>query len=218
VRVAPTARHASPIITDILSRNKTPIICGGTGQYIDALIYGENTPPVPPNKKLRETLEKKSTEELFLELSRIDEHRARMIDRNNRVRLIRALEIATTLGYVPKQKEQKLIYNMTIYIMNPDRVTLRTRVTNRLEKRLQKGMIEEVARVMKKLQPKGNDEISPFMKKLGLEYVTISRYLQKKITYEEMKEELITKTMQYAKRQMTWNKKYIPHATLIPVK
>jgi tRNA dimethylallyltransferase len=102
--------------------------------------------------------------------------------------------------------------------MNPDRATLRTRVTNRLEKRLQEGMIEEVAGVMEKLQPKGNDEISPFMKKLGLEYVTISRYLQKKITYEEMKEELITKTMQYAKRQMTWNRKYLPHATLIPVK
>ncbi|MFA6608402.1 MAG: tRNA (adenosine(37)-N6)-dimethylallyltransferase MiaA [Candidatus Paceibacterota bacterium] len=209
VSVARFARDAYIILEDILSRGKTPIICGGTGQYIDALIYDTSIPHVEPNQKLRAELEKKTTEELFNELITKDPKRAEKIDKHNRVRVIRALEIINLLGHVPIQSEPKLIYDTKIYLMNPTRELLRERITKRLEKRLAHGMTDEVKSVMEK------GYTSDTMKKFGLEYVTIARYLENKIDEEEMKKELITKSMQYAKRQQTWNKKYLPTAEIV---
>jgi tRNA dimethylallyltransferase len=115
---------------------------------------------------------------------------------------MRSLEIIDTLGAVPQQEVATLRYPTQIYLMNPSRETLRKRVTLRLSKRLKEGMIEEVESLLKK----GYDKVS--MKKFGLEYDIISQYLRKEIAKEQMEEILITKTMQYAKRQQTWNKKY----------
>ena len=193
---------AELVIEDILSRGKTPIICGGTGQYIDIIIFDTDIPKVPPNKVLREKLEKKATPELFEMLISKDKRRAKNIDKDNRVRLIRALEIIETLGFVPKQDTPKLKYKTEIYLMSPTRTLLRERITTRLEKRLKVGMIDEVKNIMKK----GYTIYD--MKKFGLEYVAISKFLEGKITEEETKQEIITKSCQYAKRQETWNKKY----------
>lgn len=209
VSVARFARDASLIIDDILSRNSTPIICGGTGQYIDALIYDTQIPKVAPNQKLREELEKKPTDELFEELTRCDLARASFIDKHNRVRIIRALEIIASLGKVPAQETPKLQYKTEIYLLDPTRELLRERITTRLEKRLSQGMIEEVQNVMKK------GYTSSTMKKFGLEYVTIGKYLEGTLSVGEMREELVTKSMQYAKRQQTWNKKYLSIAKII---
>ncbi len=211
VSVARFARDAAPIIQDILSRGKTPIICGGTGQYIDALIYTTSIPEVKPNKQLRDELEKKSTEELFEILQKKDRERAETIDSHNRVRLIRALEIIESLGKVPTHNTPVLLYPTTMYLLSPTRTILKERITTRLEKRLREGMIDEVRSVMKKGYT-SND-----MKKFGLEYVTIGKYLEGILTDEEMKKELITKSMQYAKRQETWNKKYQSFAIKIAV-
>jgi tRNA dimethylallyltransferase len=211
VSVAHFARDATPILENILSRGKTPIICGGTGQYIDALIYDTSLPKVEPNYTLRDELEKKSTEELFELLLVRDPLRAETIDRHNPSRLVRALEIVESLGTVPPQQKPKFKFPTDIYIMAPSRELLRTRITKRLENRLQHGMIDEVRAIMSV----GYTPTS--MKRFGLEYVTIGRYLDGILTEHEMKEELITKSMQYAKRQQTWNKKYIPDATIIEV-
>lgn len=209
--VARFAHDASPILIDIISRNKTPIICGGTGQYIDALMYRTSLPKVPPNKTFREKLEKKTTEELFTIVQKKDPRRASTIDRHNRVRLIRALEIIESLGTVPSQDIPTLLYPTTMYLMSPSRETLRIRITKRLEKRLKEGMVGEVMSVMKK------GYTSEMMKKFGLEYVTIGKYLEGILTDEQMKKELIAKSMQYAKRQETWNKKYTSFAIKIAV-
>ena len=209
--VAEYKKLAQPIIKDILARNKTPIICGGTGQYIDALIYNTETPPVPPNSSLRETLEKKDVDELYAELAAKDPYRADTVDRYNKVRLIRALEIVHELGFVPEQKEAKLLYNTELYLMQPTRELLRERITKRLEKRLVLGMVDEVKQVMEK----GFD--STQMKRFGLEYEIIGKYLEGSLAEEEMETELINKSMQYAKRQQTWNKKYLPFANVINV-
>jgi tRNA dimethylallyltransferase len=209
--VARFARDALPILNDILSRNKTPIICGGTGQYVDALIYETLIPNVKPNKTLRETLEKKSTEELVTILTSKDKRRLETIDIHNRVRLIRALEIIDSLGSVPEQGAPTLRHLTHIYIMNPSRELLRMRITRRLEKRLKDGMIEEVEVIMKK------GYTSDMMKKFGLEYAIIGKYLEGTLTLEAMKEELIKKSMHYAKRQQTWNKKYLSSAEIIDV-
>lgn len=206
ISVARFARDASPILKDILSRGKTPIICGGTGQYIDALIFDIQIPQVGPNKKLRDELENLNTEELVTRLQKSDPERFSAIDIHNRPRIIRALEIVESLGKVPKQKAPELLYNTKIYLLNPTREVLRERINKRLEKRLEIGMIDEVKNIM------SSGYNSDSMKKFGLEYVSIAKYLENKITEEEMKQDIITKSMQYAKRQQTWNKKYIGNA------
>lgn len=209
--VAEYARLAQPILEDILSRGKTPIICGGTGQYIDALIYDQEFPASPPDAELRRVLEQKTTEELFEELKAKDPQRAESIDRHNHVRLVRALEIVSTLGHVPALSEPKLLYDVECYLMNPSREILRERITKRLEKRLAHGMIEEVKDIMKK------GFTSEGMKRFGLEYRSIGNFLEGGLTEENMKEEIITTSMQYAKRQETWNKKYLSLAMMIEV-
>jgi tRNA dimethylallyltransferase len=195
-----------------LKRGKTPIICGGTGQYIDVLIYTTQLPAVPPNKKLREELEGLSTETLVARLTARDPSRAAAIDIHNRVRLIRALEVVESLGTVPVQAAPTLRYRTKLYLMNPSRELLRARITKRLEKRLTEGMIEEVESVMEK------GYTSDQMKRFGLEYVTIGKYLEGTLSETEMRTELINKSMQYAKRQQTWNKKYAPIAEIIEVR
>ena len=215
--VAEYKRLALPILEDILARGKTPIVCGGTGQYIDALIFDQELPQVQPDAKLRERLEKVSTVELTAKLKALDPIRLASIDIYNRPRLIRALEIIEKLGYVPPQKVQKLRYNTTLYLMDITRELLRKRITQRLEKRLQGNMIEEVVVLYKKLQSIHGKKASLLTRKFGLEYVTISKNINNEITLEKMKEEIIIKSMQYAKRQQTWNKKYLPFAKIIEI-
>ena len=112
--VAEYQKLANSAIAEIITKGKTPIICGGTGFYIDAITKGIIFPEVPPNAKLRKTLEKKSTEQLFDMLKNFDKSRARNIkekkEQNNKVRLIRAIEIAKALGKVPKIKKHKQKY------------------------------------------------------------------------------------------------------------
>ncbi|MDQ5971125.1 MAG: tRNA dimethylallyltransferase, partial [Patescibacteria group bacterium] len=88
-------------ISEISKNSKVPILCGGTGFYIDAIVSGQIFPEVPPNKLLRKELENKSKEELFKILKKLDKNRAETIDKDNPVRLIRAIEIAEALGSVP---------------------------------------------------------------------------------------------------------------------
>ncbi len=216
--VAEYKRIAYPILRDILRRGKTPIICGGTGQYIDALIYNQDIPEVEPNKKLREILEKKTVDELYAELLRNDRRRAEEIDKHNKVRLIRALEIIDALGIVPSQSDATFIRPTEIYLMDISRELLRDRITKRLYKRLEVGMIDEVKKIIEQgYLTIGNQPKSVAARKFGLEYVTIAKHLEEEITESEMHEEIITKSMQYAKRQQTWNKKYISDAIIMPV-
>lgn len=213
--VAEYKRLALPILLDIISRGKIPIICGGTGQYIDSLIYNQEIPKVEQNKKLREELENKSCEVLYKELLKKDKRRADDIDKHNKIRLIRALEIIDSLGTVPVQQIPTLCYPTTIYLMTPTRELLRERINKRLENRLNAGMIEEAKNIIKKIQSIYNRGTNQAIRKFGLEYVTIAKYIDGIITKEEMKQEIITKSMQYAKRQQTWNKKYEPFAEII---
>lgn len=209
--VAEYNRLALPILEDILVRGKTPIICGGTGQYIDSLIFKQSIPEVEPNLALRADLEQKTVDELYTLLQQKDKGRAKVIDRYNRVRIIRALEIIDSLGYVPEQITPTFRHATTIYIMQPSRELLREKITKRLEKRLNTGILEEAQDLISKNIPKNS------LKKFGIEYVALAQYLSKEIDEETMKQEIITKSMQYAKRQDTWNKKYLSHATIVKV-
>ncbi len=188
--------------SDILNRGKIPIICGGTGFYIQAIIDDLIFPEVLPNKKLREKLEKKTTDELFKILKNKDAHRAKEIDSKNPHRLIRAIEIVQTLGAVPPQPTHATSkYNALQIGIKTDDDKLKERIYTRIIARLRIGMVSEV----KNLHERGLSWKR--MEALGLEYRFLSRYLRGKITKDEMMEQLNIATRQFAKRQKTWFKR-----------
>mgnify|MGYP001581405738 CR=1 FL=1 len=200
---------AQKALQKILAKGKIPIICGGTGLYIDALIYDYQLPRVPPQLKLRKKLEKLSTEELFKKLQKLDPRRAKNIDKHNRRRLIRALEIIlTTKKPVPplaslwgsaslRGSDNYKVLKIGIK-KSPEE--LKKLIKLRLLKRLKQGMIEEVKNLKQGLSWKRLDD-------LGLEYRYVSRYLRKLISKQEMIESILKESWQYAKRQMTWFKR-----------
>ncbi|HYU64874.1 MAG TPA: tRNA (adenosine(37)-N6)-dimethylallyltransferase MiaA, partial [Candidatus Paceibacterota bacterium] len=196
--VAQYKKLGEKVIADILKRGKIPIIVGGTGFYINALL-GQHFPEVPPNKKLRAKLEKQTAEQLFQQLKKLDPRRATNIDAKNRRRLIRALEIVFITGKPITKIEFQSKYNVLWLGLNPK--NLREQIIKRLEQRLRQGMIQEV----KKLHAQGVSYRR--LENFGLEYRWTAQYLQKKISLPEMKEGLLRAIFQYAKRQMTWFKR-----------
>jgi tRNA dimethylallyltransferase len=188
-------------IKEILQKGKLPIICGGTGFYIDALVYDIQFPQVSPNKTLRKELESYPLEELQNKLHELDPERYSSIDTQNPVRLVRAIEIAEVLGSVPKL-ERNSIYDIEwVYLDFPDEI-LKERIYKRLITRFEQGMLEEA----KSLHRAGVS--FERMKQLGLEYRYQAMHLLGEISYEEMIQLLNTKIWQFVKRQRTWFKKY----------
>ena len=188
-------------IRDIVAKGRIPILCGGTGFYIDAVTKGMILPEVPPNKKLRKNLETKSVEMLFTILKKLDKARAKSIDAKNKVRLIRAIEIATVLGKVPKIQEIKPKYNFIKIGLYLPSDKLQEKIKNRLIKRTKSGMLNEAQKLRKIGLPFKR------MEELGLEYRYMALHLQGKISKQQMIENLNTEIYQYAKRQMTWFKR-----------
>src|SRR3989338_1623235 len=134
--VAEYKKLAEKKLKEIIARGKTPIICGGTGFYIDAVTKGMILPEVPPNKKLRETLNKKTAPALFKMLQKLDNARAQNIDSKNKVRLIRAIEITKKLGRVPHLATESPSYEfIKIGLEVPEKI-LKKKIKTRLRKRL----------------------------------------------------------------------------------
>ncbi len=199
--VAEWKKSTDKIMRDILNRNKLPIICGGTGFYIQSIVDDKDMPEVVPNKKLRKLLEKKTPQELSAILNEIDPERSKNIDLNNPVRLIRAIEIVEALGSVPKQKNKPAKYDFLQIGLKPTSFELKKRIKKRLLERVETGMIDEG----KTLSEKGLSWKR--MMELGLEYRYLALLLSKKITEEEFIEKLGSEIIKYSKRQMTWFKK-----------
>lgn len=188
------------IIEDILKRHKVPIICGGTGFYIQAIVDNITFPNVPPNQILRRKLQHKTSQQLFLQLKKLDPVRAQAIDKHNPVRLMRAIEIALTLGNVPKAQSKPRFNALQIGIQTDDK-KLKEKIHTRLLSRFEAGMIEEA----EKLHRKGVSWKR--MLELGLEYRYLALYLTEKISKEEMIQKLETEIWHYAKRQKVWFKR-----------
>ncbi|MFZ2072827.1 MAG: tRNA (adenosine(37)-N6)-dimethylallyltransferase MiaA [Minisyncoccia bacterium] len=199
--VAEYKKLADKKIEEIISHGKTPIICGGTGFYIDAVVNNVIFPEVPPNEKLRISLNKKTTEELFKMLKKLDSRRAKNIDPKNKVRLIRAIEIAKKLGKVPSLKNKNSDYEFIKIGLYMPLELLREKINKRLISRIENGMLKEIQNLHK------NRLSWKRMEELGLEYRYVALYLQKKITKEEMLEKLNSEIFKYAKRQMTYFKR-----------
>ncbi|MGC9046872.1 MAG: tRNA (adenosine(37)-N6)-dimethylallyltransferase MiaA [Minisyncoccia bacterium] len=129
-------------IKKIWHKNKIPILCGGTGFYIKAVIDGIIFPPVKPNIKLRKQLQQKSTQELYQLLKKINKKRAQNIDKNNKVRLIRAIEITKTLGTIPPLKQKPLNANILMLGLQKNKKTLYQLAAQRLNKNFKNGLIK----------------------------------------------------------------------------
>ncbi|HOK35551.1 MAG TPA: tRNA (adenosine(37)-N6)-dimethylallyltransferase MiaA [Candidatus Pacearchaeota archaeon] len=191
-------KFALRAMNKILKKDKIPILCGGTGFYIKAVIDGIYIPPVPPDWKLRKELEKKSPEELYKMLKKLDPERAKTIEKKNKRRLIRAIEIVEKLGKVPPFEKNPLPYPVLMLGIKKDKEELKILIKKRLKKRLREGMVDEV----KKLKESGVSWQR--LEEFGLEYKWIARYLQNKITYQQMFNNLEKDIEGYARRQMTW--------------
>jgi tRNA dimethylallyltransferase len=187
-------------IDNIVKRGKLPIVVGGTGFYIQSIVDGLVFPKAKADKALREKLNKLTPESLFKILVRIDPKRAAGIDANNKVRLVRAIELIKAFGVTPKIKKQPRYECLQIGIKFHDEL-LKERIRVRLDKRLQQGMIQEA----EELHKKGLSWRR--MEQLGLEYRYLAYYLQKKISIEEMIKQINMVSWHYAKRQMTWFKR-----------
>jgi tRNA dimethylallyltransferase len=213
--VAKFKKAVDKIIPDILKRGKVPIICGGTGFWIRAIVDNMKFPAVKPDWKLRKKLDKYANAKLIEILRNLDPERAENIDKNNKVRLIRAIEIARVLGKVPhidnlkrlglsqpqRPKEAEPLEFLQIGLKVP-RQKLYQNIKKRLDARFKQGMVKEVRDLHFKYGVSWKR-----LEYFGLEYKWIALFLQNKIDKEKMEEKLLQEIKNYSKRQMTWFKK-----------
>jgi tRNA dimethylallyltransferase len=190
---------ADRAIEKIFEKNKVPFVVGGTGFYIQAVVDGIIIPEVKPDWKLRQKLEKKPVSELYKMLVKLDSRRAKTIDKNNPRRLIRALEIVLkSKRSIPPVSQKKPNFEVLFLGVKKGKNELKNSIKKRLLKRLKAGMINEV----KKLHKSGVSWKR--FEEFGLEYRYAAKYLQGKITYQEMINFIQKESEKFAKRQMTW--------------
>ncbi len=185
-------------IAEIFSRGRLPILVGGTGFYIEAVINNVVLPDVSPNPKLRARLRGQTAETLLNMLMKLDPSRARSVDQKNPRRIIRAIEIARSLGSVPPIEKSAPPYNILQIGLTLPPEELKKKIAGRLDSRLKIGMIAEA----KHLHAKGLSWKR--MEELGLGYRCLALFLQSKLSKPEMIAKLQTEIWHYAKRQMTW--------------
>ena len=192
---------------DIVDRGGIPILCGGSGLYIEAATCGYSLPEVPPDPELRAALEQKSDDELIAMLASLKPlHNS--TDYDTRKRLIRALEIAIYESEHPVQRTAFLPKN-TYYIGTlVSREVRNAKIDRRLDARLKEGMVEEIKGLIDGTHPALAPEHKPIPAEdliyYGLEYKFVTLYLIGELTFEEMRTQLATAIHQFAKRQMTW--------------
>jgi tRNA dimethylallyltransferase len=187
---------------DIKSRGATPILCGGTGLYIEAALKGYALSPVPQNPELRARLEGKSLEELTGMLVALKQKNGSVMHNTTDVdtaqRAIRAIEIETYNAEHPTEERQMPKIDSLVIGVNIDRESRREKITKRLRQRLENGMVEEIRSII-------DSGVAPEdLIYYGLEYKYVTEYVIGKTTYDEMFRSLEIAIHQFAKRQMTW--------------
>ncbi|MCK4539596.1 tRNA dimethylallyltransferase [Candidatus Parcubacteria bacterium] len=201
-------KKAKISINDILDRGRLPIVAGGTGLYAQALVDNYNLSKYGEDKKLREKLEKKEKTELFKILLKLDEKFAKKLnnsEKNNKRRLIRYIEICRQGEKIKnKNLNKNNEYEFLLIGITWPREILRKKIYKRLIERLEKeDMIGEVIRLHK------DKKVSwKRLESFGLEYRFISQYLRKKLSYDEMVEKLNIAIGQFAKKQITWLRRW----------
>ena len=207
--IAEYKKDAKKAIKEVIEKGKTPIIVGGTGLYVDSLIYEIEYPEIKFDEEYRKKLEKEVEEEglekLYEKAKKIDPIAIQKISKTDKKRIQRVLEIYHATGktkteqeIISRQKEPEYAYK--VYGLLWDRQKLYDRINLRVDIMIEQGLIEEVKTILKKY--------SKFPTAMqGLGYKEVVQYLNKEITKEEMIEKIKQETRRYAKRQMTWFRK-----------
>ncbi len=207
--VADYKRDAKKAIKEIIEKGKVPIIVGGTGLYLDSLIYEIEYQNIEFDEEYRKKLEKQveeiGLETLYEEAKKIDPKAIEKISSNDKKRILRILEIyhATGKNKTEQEKESRkkeVEYDYRVFAINWDREVLYDRINKRVDIMIEQGLIEEVKEILKKY-----DEFPTAMQGLG--YKEVVQYLKGEYTKEEMIEKLKMETRRYAKRQLTWFRK-----------
>ncbi len=207
--VATYKKDAKMAIKKIIEKGKKPILVGGTGLYIDSLIYEIEYPEIEFDEKFREHLEnqvsEKGLENLYKQAEQIDPEAIKKISKTDKKRILRILEIYHATGktkteqeILSRQKEPE--YDYHIYALSWNRDELYERINKRVDIMIEQGLIQEVKNILKKY-----DTFPTAMQGLG--YKEVVEYLQGKTTREEMIEKIKQETRRYAKRQLTWFRK-----------
>jgi tRNA dimethylallyltransferase len=192
-------RAAYDAIDSIAAAGKLPLLVGGTGLYVSAIAEGYELVDVPPNEPLRSELESLPLTQLVERLQQIDPDAVRRLDKSNRRRLIRAIEVAAGGRDHSAAQKSSPRYECLQLGLTWSREILAERIEKRLRERLAHGMVDEVAR----LRARGVPDLR--LEKLGLEYRYITRYLRHEIgTLDDLRVQLGTAIRQVAKEQMTW--------------
>ena len=187
---------------DIQSRGAVPVLCGGTGLYIEAVLKGYKLSPVPQNQQLRDSLEGKSLAELTAMLAELKQRTGSNMHNTTDVdscqRAIRAIEIETYNLENPVPRRELPPVDSLIIGIDIDRELRREKITRRLKARLDEGMVDEVRKLL-------DEGIAPEdLIYYGLEYKFLTEYITGQLTYDEMFKRLEIAIHQFAKRQMTW--------------
>lgn len=199
---------AENAIEEIIRNGYTPIVVGGTGLYINSLIYNINYPDLEFDKEYREYLEEKvqteGLEKLYEQAKKIDEEAVAKISPNDKKRILRILEIYNQTGKTKTElerisREEPPKYNYKVYAINYERSKLYDRINLRVDKMLEEGLVQEVRNIKEKYK-----EFPTAMQGLG--YKEVVQYLENRCTYNEMVEKIKQESRRYAKRQITWFK------------
>jgi len=200
--VAQYQKLALKKIKQIQGKGRLPFLVGGTGFYIQSIVDGIVMPEVKPDWKLRKKLEKKTTQELFLMLKKLDPARAKTIDAKNPHRLIRAIEIVLKTG-----KPIQAVRRLTSYSLNVLQIGIK-KSPKELKKAIHKRLLKRVAGIIAEVKKLHKSGLSfKRLEELGLEYRFVAQYIQKKITYQEMIYKIQIESEHFSKRQMTWFKR-----------
>lgn len=200
---------AKKAIKEIINKGKVPIIVGGTGLYVDSLIYEIEYPNIEFDEEYRLKLEKEADEnglaDLYEKAKKIDSQAIEKISENDRKRILRILEIYHATGKNKTEQEiesrkKEVEYDYKVYALKWDREKLYERINKRVDIMLEQGLIDEVKSIYKKYK-----KFPTAMQGLG--YKEVVEYLENKTTKEEMIEKIKQETRRYAKRQMTWFRK-----------
>ena len=203
-------KDSEKAIEEILQKEKVPIVVGGTGLYIDSLIYGIEYPEIEFDEEYRNYLMKLAEKEeglqnLYNKAKEIDNEAMQTISQNDKKRIIRVLEIYKATGKNKTQQERLsringVKYDYKVFAINMNREKLYERINKRVDIMIEKGLVEEV----KNLKQKYNHFPTAMQ---GLGYKEVVEYLEGKCTYEEMIEKIKQESRRYAKRQLTWFRK-----------
>lgn len=208
--VADFKRDAEEKIEYVLSRGKVPILCGGTGLYIDTLVLGIDYPEIELDQEYRDELMKKAEseeglKELYEEAKSIDPEAMEKISENDKKRITRVFELYKATGKTKTELEKisrsnGVKYDYRVFAIDMDREKLYDRINRRVDIMIEQGLIDEVRNVIDKY-----DKFPTAMQGLG--YKEVVEYFDGKLTKQEMIDKIKQETRRYAKRQLTWFRK-----------